>query len=212
MARVTIVDENNQPIDPNTVTAWDGCGGMLPPGLYDFAVTNVELKQTSTGRPQIELDLTVIAGVDPVTDAYNGQTKKDWRLLGGKSAVLGRLKSLLDACGVQIAANGDFDTDELRDRQFTAEVYEDSYDKPDPATGTVKTITNTRIRGEQSLGGATEAPAAPAPAPARPAPAPAAPAAPMAPARAAAPTLPSAPRVAGAVLPRPAARPVPARR
>jgi len=199
-------------VNLNEVDAWDGSsGGALPPGEYVFEVTECIIGNSSKGNSQLELDLVVVAGA--VTDAVNGATKKHWVVMTEKSA--GRVRNMLDACGVQMNAAGAFDSDHFKGTQFIGEVYEDSYDKPDLSTGQNVTKITSKIRKERPVsvgfsdqdGAPAIAPAA-APAPQAPAPAPAAPAAPARP-------LPPGPRVAGAgaVLPRPGMRaPIPGRR
>jgi pyruvate/2-oxoglutarate dehydrogenase complex dihydrolipoamide acyltransferase (E2) component len=193
MARIICIDENNAPVSLAEVAAWGGTGGNLTPGDYLFQVTAVEQKQTQNGKPQIQLSLEVVAGAE--TETHNGQKLLDWRMLGGKKGALGRLKSLLEACGVQLDAQGGFDDQDLIGREFWAEAYMDIAKKTD-AQGTETEREVTKIRDERSAveGGATDAPAAaaapaPAAAAAAPAPAPAPAQAAAAPARAAAPTL-----------------------
>jgi hypothetical protein len=201
MARIICLDENNQPVTLADIAAWGGIGGGLTPGDYLFLITGVEQKQTQGGKPQIQLTMEVVAGAE--TETHNGQKMLDWRSLSGKKGALARLKSLLDACGVALDAQGGFDDADLIGRQFWAEAFQDIAVKTD-ATGAMTEREVTKIRDERSAveDGAAAAPAAaPAAAAAAPAPAPApAPAAApvAAPARAAAPTLTTARGVGGA--------------
>jgi pyruvate/2-oxoglutarate dehydrogenase complex dihydrolipoamide acyltransferase (E2) component len=197
MARIICLDENNQPVTLADIAAWGGVGGGLTPGDYLFQITGVEQKQTQSGKPQIQLTMEVVAGAE--TDTHNGQKMLDWRMLGGKKGALGRLKALLDACNIQLDAQGGFDDADLIGREFWAEAYQDIAKKTLP-TGEVEEREVTKIRDERSANdtgasaaAAVAAPAAPAPAPAQAAPAPAA-----APARAVAPTLTTARGVGGA--------------
>jgi hypothetical protein len=217
MARVICIDENNTPVSLADIAAWGGVGGGLTPGDYLFQITAVEQKQTQGGKPQIQLTMEVVAGAE--TETHNGQKMLDWRSLSGKKGALARLKSLLDACGVQLDAQGGFDDADLIGRQFWAEAFQDIATKTD-ATGATTEREVTKIRDERSAveesGAAEAAPtaaAAPAAAAAAPAPAPAqAAAAPAAaPARATAPTLTTSrgvggPAPAGRRLPVPPAR------
>jgi hypothetical protein len=192
MARVICLDENNTPVSLAEIAAWGGIGGGLAPGDYLFRIIAVGQKQTQGGKPQIELTMEVVAGAD--TETHNGQKMLDWRSLSGKSGALARLKSLLDACGVQLDAQGGFDDADLVGREFWAEAFQDIARKTE-ASGQVIEREVTKIRDERSAvdeGAATTA--APAAAPTAPAPAPT-PAA--APARAAAPTLTTSRGVGG---------------
>lgn len=189
MAIVTVVDENNQPIDLNAAQAWDGESSMVPPGIYVFEIEGAaqEMSGAQPPKPQLVLDLIVVAAEG--TEQYNGSKMKHWVSLTAKAA--GRLKNLLDAVGLVPGADG-FDDQDLIGRQFEAEVFENEYKVMDPVNGEV-TKKSTKIRKELPVGGvaASTAPAAPAPAAApaaAPAPAPAA-----APARTAAPARPAAP-------------------
>ena len=197
MARIICYDENNKPVTLADIAAWGGIGGGLAPGDYLFQINEVEQKQTQGGKPQIQLTMEVIAGVE--TETHNGQKMLDWRSLSGKKGALARLKSLLDACGVVLDAQGGFDDADLIGRQFWAEAFQDIAKTTSP-TGEVSEREVTKIRDERSAvedAGAVAVAAAPAAAPAAPAPAPA-PAPAAAPARAAAPTLTTSRGVGGA--------------
>jgi len=192
MARINCLDENNKPVSLADIAGWGGIGGGLTPGDYLFQINEVEQKLTQGGKPQIQLTMEVVAGAE--TETHDGQKMLDWRSLSGKKGALGRLKSLLDACGVQLDASGGFDDQDLVGKQFWAEAFQDIAKKTD-ATGAVTEREVTKIRDERAIEGA---PASVAPAPAiAPAPAPA-PAPAAAPARAVAPTLTTARGVGGA--------------
>jgi hypothetical protein len=202
-------------VNLNEVEAWDGASsGVLPIGEYVFDVTACTITNAkSSGMAQLEFDLTVAAGA--ATDACNGMTKKHWASLSPKAAA--RVRNLLDACGVGVDAEGGFDSDLFVGTQFIGEVFEDSYEKANLATGGTDTKTNNKIRKERPVSAGfegQEAPAETAPATAAPR-APARPVAPAAPAAPARPLPPGTPRVAGATapLPRPGVRAAaPARR
>jgi hypothetical protein len=199
-------------VNLNEVDAWDGsAGAVLPIGEYVFEVTAVTGGNAKTGTANLEFDLLVIVGAD--TETVNGATKKHWIYLTEKSA--GRVRSMVNACGVNMTAEGAFDSDHFVGQQFIAEVYEDSFKKPNLETGETDTKVTNKIRKERPVSAGfsgQEVEAVPAaastPAPRAPAPA-AAPAAPAAPAR----PLPPGPRVAGAgALPRPQRPTLPGRK
>jgi hypothetical protein len=201
----------------NEVPAWDGEANMLPPGEYCFEVAACAVTNTKNNNPQLEMDLTVIAGAD--TEACNGAAKKHWVVMTEKAA--GRVRNMLDACGVQMEADGSFDSDHFIGTQFIAEVYEDSYDKPDLATGGNVTKLTNKIRKERPVTAGFSSGDQPTVEPAQQqqqqqtAPATRAPAPAARPAPAAAPSrpLPPGPRVVGNTLPRPGARaPIPGKR
>jgi hypothetical protein len=197
-------------VNLNEVAAWDGgASGNLPIGEYEFEVAAATVGLAKTGTKNVEFDLMVVAGAE--TDTVNGATKKHWVYLTDKSA--GRVRSMLDACGVQMDANGAFDTDHFIGQHFIAEVFEDTYEKPNLTSGTVDTKTTNKIRKERpvSAGFTGQEPAAEtqAPAPSAPRPAAAGAAAPARPL----PPGPRAPGVGGNPLPRPGQRaPLPARK
>jgi hypothetical protein len=210
-------------VDLNKTNPWDGSTSMLPPGEYVFQVEECVIvpPKKEGGHPQLEFDLTVQAGAD--SEQYNGTEKKHWLSLAPKAA--GRVRNMLDACGVAVEADGSFDSDHFQGAQFIAEVYEESYLKPNLAKGTTDEVITNRIRKERPVeagwsdGGAApaaaQAPAAAAPAAAAPrAPAAKAPAAAQAAAPAAAaappPAAPAQPRVATGNPPR--RPPIPPRR
>jgi hypothetical protein len=192
-------------VNLNEVPAWDGgASGNLPIGEYEFEVTAATVGLAKTGTKNLEFDLMVIAGAE--TDTVNGATKKHWVYLTDKSA--GRVRSMLDACGVQMDANGAFDTDHFLGQHFIAEVYEDSFDKPNLSTGTTDTKITNKIRKERhvSVGFTGQGSVAEDVAPNVPAPRPAPAAAPTAPPARPLPPGPRVPGVAGSALPRPGQR------
>lgn len=201
MARVQVLDENNQPVNLNNVEAWDGEGFHVTPGDYIFEVTSVVQTQSGTGKPQLELGLSIVQGL--ATEAHNGQNMKHWVSL--TSAAAPRLRNFLNAIGLAPDGDGGFDDVEIVGRQFQAEVWEDEYQKGINADGTPNMKKSTKIRKECPVEGA-EQPAAPAPAPV------AKPAAAARPVPAAKPTTPTLPRAAGPALVQPGQRvPIPRR-
>lgn len=208
MARVQVLDENNAPLDLNTVAPWDGEGFFVTPGEYVFTIETATQTMSSSAKPQLELGLVIAQGL--ATEAHNGQNMKHWVSL--TKAAAGRLRNFLDAIGLAPDEQGGFDDAELIGRQFIAEVWEDEYQKGLNGDGTPNMKKSTKLRKERPVEGAEAAAEAPAPARA-PAPAPAAKPAPApAPARQAAPAKPSVPglpRVAS-TLPTPGQRvPIP---
>jgi hypothetical protein len=144
MAKVTIPEVNL-----NETAAWDGEQSTLPPGEFMFEVIDCTIKPPKKDgqSPQLEFDLEVLAGVD--TDQCNGQSKKHWLSLAPKAA--GRVRNMLDACGVAPDADGGFDSDDFKGKQFIAESYEETYDKPDLTTGETKPVINNRLRKERPV-------------------------------------------------------------
>jgi hypothetical protein len=170
--------------------AWDGTGGALPPGNYLFKVTGVEQKPANTGNPQMILQLEVIDGAE--SQAHNGRGMKHFIML--MASTKGRVKHMLDVCGIVPDDDGGFDDESFMGAEFAGVVETNTFTKPDPATGQTVEKTNTKINQERPAsdwetilaelgvgaggeGGTVAAPAAvvtkPAPAPvaARPAPA-----------------------------------------
>lgn len=177
-----------QGVNLNEVSAWDGASSSLPPAEYLFEVEDCIVGATSKQNPQLEFNLTVVAGAE--TDIYNGTSRKHWVVMTDKAA--GRVRNMLDACGVQMDAEGGFDSDHFIGARFIAEVFEDTYSKPNLETGGSIEKTSNKIRKErpESVGfssqeGMASAVVAPA--------VPAAPAAPVAPAAAVAPAAPARP-------------------
>jgi hypothetical protein len=189
MPKVLIPETNLNETNP-----WDGEQTILPPGEYAFRVEDCTIKppKTADKQPQLEFDLIVIGGAD--TDQYNDSSKKHWLSLAPKAA--GRVRNMLDACGVPIEADGGFDSDGFKGTEFIAEIYEESYDKPNLQTGETTPVVTSRLRKERPISAgwsSGEAPVVSAPAakPAAAAPAALAPAA--APAATAAPPAKAAP-------------------
>jgi hypothetical protein len=131
----------------NEVKSWDGVASNIAIGEYVFNVDGCIVGVSSGNHQQLEFDLSVVQGAD--TDLYNGITRKHWLVLTEKSA--GRARCMLDACGVQLDAEGGFEADHFINAQFIAEVYEDTYSKPNLETGgTVDKVTN-KIRNERHI-------------------------------------------------------------
>jgi hypothetical protein len=199
-------------VNLNEVASWDGgASGVLPLGEYEFDVINVTAGNAKTGTQNLEFDLMVVAGAE--TDTVNGATKKHWIYLTEKSA--GRVRNMVDACGVQMTPEGAFDSDHFIGQHFIGEVFEDSFDKPNLATGTTDTKITNKIRKERPVSAGftgqeaapeVVAPQAPAPRPVVTVVVPTAPARPLPPGQA-------RPGVGGMALPRPGQRaPLPARK
>jgi hypothetical protein len=74
------------------VDPWEGGGAILPPGDYLVTCSSADVGETSTGKPQIEVQL----------EAANGLGIRDWIVVTPKS--LGRVKFILAAgFGVDLA-------------------------------------------------------------------------------------------------------------
>jgi hypothetical protein len=165
MAKVLVPGKNL-----NEVAAWDGEANMLPPGEYVFQVEECAISETSNGNPQLEFDLVVVQGA--LTDTCDGAKKKHWVVMTENSA--GRVRNMIDACGVAMDEDGSFDSDQFVGTSFIAEVFEDSYEKADAANGTTITKQTNKIRKERPVdagfsdGGTVEAPASEPAAPAAP--------------------------------------------
>ena len=198
MARVQVFDENNVVVDLNSVQPWDGEGFAITPGDYTFEVKTVLQTVSKQNKPQLKMELGVIAG--EVTEAHNGATMRHWISLSPKAAP--RLRAFMDAIGITADAEGGFDDQDFVGRQFIAEVYEDQYQKGvNLETGEPIMKTTSKIRKERMLEGSQQA-GAPQPTPAaKAAPSPR-PSLGTPPAR---PTVPMLPRVTG-VIPRPGQR------
>jgi len=202
MARVTIVGEDGQPFDLSQAQPWDGESNGVPPGTYIFDIAGAAQEMSNNGKPQLVLDLIVVAGDG--TEAYNGAKQKHWVPLTAKAA--GRLKNLLDAVGLAVGPEG-FDDQDLLGRQFQADVVEEQYEEMSPTGPVPKTSRKIKhevpVAGSETPAQASTSTAAPAPAPAPAAAAPAQPARPATPpAKPAAPVAAAAPRVKS-TLPRP---------
>jgi hypothetical protein len=187
------------------VSAWSGESEALPPGPdYAFQIEGVE-QGVSPQKQTPQLNVTCIVLNEGENYGRKGIFRYNLNL--DKEAPRKRLRSLIDATGIPMDADGGIDDQDLIGRQFLADVIAENYDVVDGTTGTKITKTASRIQNERPLDGANQAadaaaPQAVAPAPAAAAPAPApAPAAAAPAARAAIP----APRPAAAAAP--AARP-----
>ena len=194
--------------------AWDGVSGALPPA-NDVVFRIDEVKQEASpkkGTPQLVLSCIVVAPEGELKDR-----KAVHRFVVGpnmKPASIGRLKQLLDACGLQADANGGFDSDHLIGRVFVADIVNEPYQDTDPITGQSVEKNGNRLQNERPYANAGTVAAQPgvAPVAAPPVAAPVA-AAPQAVAPAAAPPVApapvaAAPAVAPAVAPAPVAAPV----
>lgn len=168
--------------------AWDGTGGALPPGNYLFKVTGVEQKPANSGNLQMILQLEVLDCAE--SQAHIGRGMKHFVML--MASTKGRVKHMLDVCGIVPDDDGGFDDESFMGAEFAGVVETNTYEKADPATGQTTTKTNSKINQERPAsdwetilaelgvgaaeGGAVAAPAvaakpAAAPVAARPAPA-----------------------------------------
>ena len=148
-------------VNLNETSAWDGGMSMLPPDEYMFEVVDCVIvpAKKEGGHPQLEFDLTVVASA--TGEQYNGSEKKHWLSLSPKAA--GRVRNMLDACGIAPEADGGFDTDLFKGTSFIAEVYEDTYKKANLTTGEQDEIVTNKIRKERPVSaGWSDGAAAPA--------------------------------------------------
>jgi hypothetical protein len=139
-----------QGVNMNEVSAWDGASNPLPPAEYLFEVDSCVVGNSKNNNPQLEFDLIVVTGAE--SDLYNGTSRKHWVPMTTKAA--GRVRCILDACGVQMDAEGGFDSDHFTGARFIAEVFEDTYSKPNLETGgeTEKTVNKIRKERHESAG------------------------------------------------------------
>lgn len=175
------------------VNAWGGESEALPAGP-DYVLQIEAVEQTVSSKkavPQLQVTTVVLNEGE-----YNGRKGMFWYNLDlSKETPRKRIRSLVDATGIALDAEGGFDDADLIGRVFMADVVHEPYKDVDATTGTAIEKTRVRIQNERMVEGAGQpagdaAPAAVAPAAA---PAPAAPAAPVAAApRAAAPARPAA--------------------
>ena len=149
----------------NQVQAWGGESEALPPGEYLFEITEMKQGQSKNGNPQLEMSVKV----HNEGELY-GRGGKFWYTLNFQSEVpRKRLKSLIDATGVSIAADGSIEDQEFVGRYFMADVAHETYTVTDPASGNSVEKSRTRIQNErpvqqQGQGNAAFAASAPAPA------------------------------------------------
>lgn len=125
---------------------WDGKGGGLPPDTYLFQCMDVEHKPTSKGNPQMILGLEVVDAVG--SQAHIGRATKHFIVTIEKTK--GRVKQMLDVCGVPIEADGGFDSDHFVGTQFVAVVETNTFTQLDASTGQNIEKVNTKICGERS--------------------------------------------------------------
>jgi len=76
--------------------AWSAGGGLIQPGIHSCKITEAKEGTSSGGYDQIELELT----------NDQGATIRDWLVITPKT--LGKIKQVLDACGVGVP-EGEFD-------------------------------------------------------------------------------------------------------
>lgn len=127
--------------------AWDGKGvGALPPDTYLFQVMEVDHKPTSKGNPQMILGLEVVDAVG--SQAHIGRATKHFIVTIEKTK--GRVKQMLDVCGVPIDVDGGFDSDHFVGTQFVATVEISTFTQLDASTGQNVEKVNTKICGERS--------------------------------------------------------------
>jgi hypothetical protein len=128
--------------------AWDGVSGALPPAS-DVLFRVDDVKQEASpkkGTPQLVLDCVV------VTEGELKDRKAMHRFVIGpnmKPASIGRLKQLLDACGIQADSNGGFDSDHLKGRVFIADIVVEPYNQTDPVTGQTLEKSSSRLQNER---------------------------------------------------------------
>jgi len=76
------------------VEAWSGGGGYLGIGTHPAEITSASEGESSGGHPQFELEWSAISG------EQKDATIKEWIVV--IASTKGKLKGLLEACGVEI--------------------------------------------------------------------------------------------------------------
>jgi hypothetical protein len=152
------------------VQPWGGESEALPPGPdYALQIESVEQGQSpKKGTPQLNVTCIVLNEGElhgrKAIFRYNLNLEKD--------APRKRLRSLVDATGVQMDDQGGFDDQQLVATAFMADVIHEPYDDVDATTGTKIQKIGVRIQNERPLdmqpaaGAAAPAAVAAAPAPA----------------------------------------------
>lgn len=146
------------------VQSWGGESELLPPADdVTFEIESVAQEVSSAKQtPQLAITARVVSAGELM-----GRKGKFWYIMGpkAKEASRARLKSLIEACGLNVDQQGGFDDQDLLNRQFVADIVNEPYEKTDPITGSSITKTAARIQNERPVGTAPAAkPASAAPA------------------------------------------------
>lgn len=128
------------------VQGWGGESEALPPGTdYVFRVDKIAQGQSSTGKPQLELDLVVCNEGE-----LKGRASKSWYTLNfEKDTPRKRVRQLIDATGVQMDQAGGIDDQAFIGRYFVGDVVHEPYQKADPVSGQMVEKTRTKICNER---------------------------------------------------------------
>jgi len=134
--------------DPE-IKAWDGAGGVLPPGEYEFEITKYEKKETKKGLPRLALTLKVVSQGE-----QNGRTSyHSFMLAGDKDTWKSRLKHIVQVLGITPDARGGFNFAALMGKRFIAVVVVGTFDDTDPTTGMKVEKPSSSIEKERSATG-----------------------------------------------------------
>lgn len=125
-------------IDLTNVEAWTG-GSILPPGEYTVEVDDASEGTSSSGLPQLELNMRCVDG------ELRGDQIRDWIVFAPQTA--GKVKQVLDALGVPADGSIDLDAAKLVGRRARIIVRSELYN------GEQK----SRVKGYEPAGNATGA-------------------------------------------------------
>jgi len=136
----------------NEVDASDGSFTMVPPGDYVFQVEKVTGGQAKSGKPKMTLNIKVMEALDAENAKFEGEMiVQSFSLSREKDFPRRRVKSLLEACGVEIDSKGGFHPAELLDTQFVATIKHEEYTETNAVTQAKVVRESMRIFRERSI-------------------------------------------------------------
>lgn len=123
----------------NDVEAWGGENVQLPPGEYQLKVKGADVEQKDANEQGV-VKSSLVVEYEVLSGAFSGKTVKAWFGLDfTKEVMRKRLKSLVNASGINTGPTGAFDSNQLVGCKINADVTHDTFqsDKRDPITGNI---------------------------------------------------------------------------
>lgn len=148
------------------VESWDGKSEALPPAPDYVLLIEAAKQGTSSKKGSPQLEITTVVQNEGELHGRKGVFFYNLQL--DKDTPRKRLRSLVDACGVPMDANGGIDDQALIGKMFMADVIAESYKDVDVVSNQTIEKTRTRLQSERKVGSAPTA-VAPVPTPASPA-------------------------------------------
>lgn len=137
----------------NDVDKWDGSQTRVDPGHYVVRLDKIEGGQSKSGGPKMGVMFRVEEAIEnPDNEKFVGEViPQSYSLDKTKDVARRRLKSIIEAAGVQLDKRGGFDPKDLINVQIIVEVQKQSYSEVNPLTQAKEQKESTKVLRERHI-------------------------------------------------------------